>query len=383
MTAIFASLQRALAIPSAARKNRTPEGQAFLRAQPELYDSTSFHHQLSLERKRTERSGRPFMLVVLNLAPLLQVSANELQPLKQLCQALAHCCRDTDSKGWYSAHTQLGILYTEIGEQGDSTILDKLNCQLHQTMDPQYADLIEIRSLRFPNDTKENAPSDSIELNFYQPPLKSFSSTASQFCKRALDIVGSIVALLLFSPLLILIPIIIKFSSPGPILFRQQRLGYGGRPFTFYKYRSMYVNNDESIHKQYMKDFIAGEDVRQKGQYKLADDPRITPIGRLLRKTSLDELPQLFNVLKGEMSLVGPRPAIPYEVQLYRLWHRRRLLQAKPGITGIWQVKARSQSDFDTMVRLDIDYIHQQSFWLDVKLIVLTPLSMLTARGAL
>lgn len=382
MIAFFSSLQRAFAIPSIPPKKPAAGAEAFLSHQADIYDTTSFHHQLGMERKRTERSGRPFMLVVLNIAPLLHATADELQPLQHLCQALALCSRDTDTKGWYVAHTQVGILYTELGEQSDSIILDKINQLLNQNMDPQHAHLIEIRSARFPRDSNEDTPNESLELTFYQR-APGVGSSASQFCKRALDLMGSILALVLFSPLLILIPVIIKMSSPGPVLFCQKRLGYGGRPFTFYKYRSMYVNSDESIHKEYMKNFIAGADVRQKGQYKLADDPRITPIGRLLRKTSLDELPQLFNVLKGEMSLVGPRPAIPYEVQHYQLWHRRRLLQAKPGITGIWQVKARSQSDFDTMVRLDIDYIHQQSLWLDVKLIMLTPLSMLSARGAL
>src|SRR5205807_2381516 len=148
------------------------------------------------------------------------------------------------------------------------------------------------------------------------------------------------------------------------------RVGQYGFPFTFVKFRSMYSVNDSNIHKEYVKRFISGKDPQQiEGNqnvvYKISEDPRVTRVGRFLRKTSLDEFPQFLNVLKGEMSLVGPRPPIPYELESYDIWHRRRVLEVKPGITGLWQVNGRSKTTFDDMVRLDLEYARTWSFWLD------------------
>src|SRR5262249_14319204 len=174
----------------------------------------------------------------------------------------------------------------------------------------------------------------------------------------------------------------VKASSKGPVFFRQRRIGQHGRPFVFYKFRSMYVGNDASVHKEYVKKLIAGKAERNgsngdgHGVFKLTSDSRITKIGAFLRRTSLDELPQFYNVLKGEMSLVGPRPPVPYEVENYDLWHRRRLLEAKPGITGLWQVSGRSRVTFDEMVRLDLRYARSWSPWMDIKILVRTPLAV-------
>src|SRR6185369_7527092 len=159
----------------------------------------------------------------------------------------------------------------------------------------------------------------------------------------------------------------IKVTSRGPVLFRQKRLGQHGRQFTFLKFRSMYVNNDPRIHEEYVKKFIAGA-AEQHGNnqgklYKLTSDPRITAVGRFLRNTSLDELPQFLNVLWGDMSLFGPRPPVGYEYGRYDLWHKQRLLALKPGITGLWQVDGRSRVTFDDMVRLDIRYARSWSLW--------------------
>ena len=170
--------------------------------------------------------------------------------------------------------------------------------------------------------------------------------------KRAMDITGSLIALVLLSPLLLVIALTIKLTSKGPVFSRQKRVGQYGVPFVFLKFRSMYVNNDASIHKEYVKRLIAGNAQKHsvgsgKGVYKLTKDSRITRIGGFLRRTSLDELPQFINVLKGEMSLVGPRPAIAYEVEAYDIWQRRRVLEAKPGITGLWQMNGRSRIKFE------------------------------------
>jgi exopolysaccharide biosynthesis polyprenyl glycosylphosphotransferase len=201
------------------------------------------------------------------------------------------------------------------------------------------------------------------------------------FGKRAVDIAVALAGLVAVSPLLLLIALLIKLTSPGPVFFRQKRVGRFGREFVFLKFRSMVVNNDPSIHQKYMRDLIAGKAATADGLFKL-NDPRVTRIGRFLRKSSLDELPQLINVLKGEMSLVGPRPPIPYETEDYKLWHQRRIQQVKPGITGLWQVEGRSRTTFDDMVRLDLHYIEHQSFWLDFKILLKTPLAVLAGSGA-
>jgi lipopolysaccharide/colanic/teichoic acid biosynthesis glycosyltransferase len=203
-----------------------------------------------------------------------------------------------------------------------------------------------------------------------------------------MDIAGSLAALALCLPVLFAIAIAIKLTSKGPILFRQVRLGQYGKKFTFLKFRSMYVGNDHAIHEQYVTQFIAGaQGLEQSGpdqrrQYKLTADPRITRVGRLLRKTSLDELPQLLNVLIGEMSLVGPRPPVMYEYKCYDLWHKERLIAVKPGITGLWQVEGRSRVKFDEMVRLDIRYARSWSLWLDIKILLQTPLAVISGAGA-
>src|SRR5262249_10560418 len=190
---------------------------------------------------------------------------------------------------------------------------------------------------------------------------------------RSLDVGGSLAALLLFLPFFLIIPVFIKMTSTGPVLFKQRRLGKSGREFTVLKFRSMYVESDPKIHEKYTKDLIQRNTGNSDGTYKIKNDPRIFPFGHLLRVTSLDELPQLINVLRGDMSLVGPRPPIPYEFESYDLWHRRRLLEAKPGITGLWQVNGRNRVEFDEMVRLDLTYAQTWSPWLDLQILWRTP----------
>jgi lipopolysaccharide/colanic/teichoic acid biosynthesis glycosyltransferase len=185
-----------------------------------------------------------------------------------------------------------------------------------------------------------------------------------------------------------MIALAIKVSSKGPVLFKQKRVGLYGQQFTFLKFRSMYVDTDYSVHKEFVTKFIADETEGQslngdgKRLYKLTADKRVSRVGRFLRSTSMDELPQLLNVLKGEMSLVGPRPPIPYEVAVYETWHRRRVLEAKPGITGLWQVTARSSVKFDEMVRLDLRYSATWSPWLDLKILLQTPFAVIKGTGA-
>ncbi len=208
-------------------------------------------------------------------------------------------------------------------------------------------------------------------LKLFQEPL----SGPNRYLKRTADIIMATLGLVLLSPLLVIIYCLIKWDSPGPVLFRQERVGMDGRVFTCYKFRTMRLDADDEPHRQHMRQLIQGEiAARPDGERlygKVADDDRITSVGRILRRYSLDELPQLFNVLKGEMSIVGPRPPIPYEVEQYSEWHRKRL-DVKPGMTGLWQVSGRNRLPFDKMVELDIYYIENWSLWLDFKIMLLT-----------
>ena len=219
----------------------------------------------------------------------------------------------------------------------------------------------------------------------YPRPSKRIDANKFSRCaKRCIDIAGSLVGIILLSPVLVFTAIAVKLSSKGPVFFTQKRVGQGGRLFTFIKFRSMRVSQDCSVHKEFIKQFIQNSVKASSAGgatvYKMKNDPRITPIGKFLRKTSIDELPQLFNVLIGDMSLVGPRPAIPYEVEEYDIWHRRRVLEVKPGITGFWQVKGRSTTSFEAMVRMDIQYSKQWSLAWDIALIFQTPFALL--KGA-
>jgi lipopolysaccharide/colanic/teichoic acid biosynthesis glycosyltransferase len=203
-----------------------------------------------------------------------------------------------------------------------------------------------------------------------------------------MDIIGSALLLILCAPLLVMIALAVTMSSKGAVLFTQRRVGQYGRPFTFLKFRSMQSDNDHNVHKQFIKQLIADEagHLASNGNgeriYKLTNDKRVTRVGKFLRKTSVDELPQLLNVLKGDMSLVGPRPPIPYEVAVYKPWHRRRVLEVKPGITGLWQISGRSRVKFDEMVRMDLRYATSWTPWLDLKILMKTPLAVIKGAGA-
>lgn len=215
------------------------------------------------------------------------------------------------------------------------------------------------------------------ELRFHVQRLSWLALVGGvKVTKRVIDIVGSAVLLFALSPLLMAIAVLIKLESPGPILFKQIRVGKWGRTFGMYKFRSMYQDAERAREALQAKNEVPGGVI-----FKLKRDPRITRIGRSMRRHSIDELPQLLNVLIGEMSLVGPRPAIPSEVGMYTLAARQRL-DVIPGITCIWQVSGRSEIPFDKQVELDIAYIEAQSLWLDIKLMLKTVPAVLSGRGA-
>ncbi|MFL6227917.1 MAG: sugar transferase [Pyrinomonadaceae bacterium] len=219
-------------------------------------------------------------------------------------------------------------------------------------------------------------------IQLFREPL----SGAARLTKRSFDVMVSLTALVVLSPLWLVIALLIKLDSKGAVFYRQERVGMDGRVFLFLKFRTMRADSDDAAHRDYQRKLIAGRPDTNLGDdarpvYKLRDDPRVTRTGRVLRRLSLDELPQLLNVLRGEMSLVGPRPPIPYEVEAYELWHRKRL-DMKPGLTGLWQVSGRNRLSFDEMVRLDLFYIENWSPLLDLKIILRTLPVMLRGDDA-
>lgn len=356
-----------------------------------LYVQAYFHEVLSLERKRAERSRKRFLLVLINIHNLLR-NNGEGKILKDIARMLSSLTRETDIVGWHDYGSVIGIIFTEINGVNEALIGDKINSNLSNILDSEQIKKIEISFHVFPEEYDRTKPDRTkADLNLY-PDLSNQKSSkrSSFFLKRVIDITGSIFNILIISPFFLIIPILIKLSSQGPVLFKQERLGQFGNKFTFLKFRTMYLSCDERVHKDYIKDFIGSQksfEVEKKNGdkgrvYKLKDDSRITPIGRFLRKSSLDELPQFFNVLKGDMSLVGPRPPIPYELEHYDIWHRRRILEMKPGITGLWQVNGRSSTTFEEMVRMDIQYSRKWSLLLDSKILLKTFYVVLNGKGA-
>lgn len=354
----------------------------------------SFVRLLRLERRRSERSRKPFLLVLVEACNHVQSGSGQKKWLARAISALSSSTRETDTIGWYKENHTIGMLFTEIGTGDRRTVGDviqaKIWAALRQVLDPADADQIQMSAFFFPDDSDETNLKRMANPKLY-PDLSS-ENGSKQFphlVKRAMDIGSSLSALVALSPLFVVIAVAIKLGSKGPVLFKQERVGQFGRRFTFLKFRSMYLANDPTVHQEFVKRFIAGQvesgqtrDKNGNGVYKLTHDPRITPLGRFLRKTSLDELPQFWNVLKGEMSLVGPRPPIPYELDNYDIWHRQRVLEVKPGITGLWQVSGRSKTKFDDMVRLDLRYARTWSPWLDLKILLKTPWAVLSAEGA-
>ncbi len=356
-----------------------------------VLDSEAFRRMIALERKRSERSRKPFILLLLDMGD--RPSDKNGKILAKISSVLSASTRDTDVAGWYSKDCVVGVMFTEIAAEDSTsipgTVIARVTDTLRKNIALEQFNRVRISFHVFPEqwDDEDHAGSNNPTL---YPDLSQRDDGRKLFrvLKRTMDIVGSTLALLFFSPILLAIAFAVKATSEGPIFFRQRRIGQHGKSFVFLKFRSMKVNNDAGIHKEYVQKLIAGKADKQPsngsaaGVYKLTCDPRVTKIGAFLRKSSLDELPQFINVLKGEMSLVGPRPPVPYEVEAYDIWHRRRLLEAKPGITGLWQVSGRSSVKFDDMVRLDLRYARTWSPWTDVKILWRTPGAVVLGNGA-
>jgi lipopolysaccharide/colanic/teichoic acid biosynthesis glycosyltransferase len=357
----------------------------------EVLNEEIFRRMISLERKRSERTQRPFVLLLMDTGRNLPTEKNG-RILLEILAALQAATRETDVMGWYEANSVVGVMFTEITPDNNlvlSTILSRISDVLRDRLTLEQFSQLKFSFHLFPEEwDSENSDRPSDPTLYPDLHERNGLNWVSRGIKRLMDVTGSLVLLLLLSPVFFLIAAAIKLTSRGPVLFRQQRIGEHGTPFTFLKFRSMYINNDASQHKEYVRQLIAGQAAKHstngedEGVFKLTNDPRITTVGNFLRRTSLDELPQFINVLRGEMSLVGPRPPVPYEVEAYATWHRCRLLEAKPGITGLWQVHGRSRVGFDDMVRLDLQYARQSSPWLDVKILLQTPKAVIAGNGA-
>jgi lipopolysaccharide/colanic/teichoic acid biosynthesis glycosyltransferase len=358
----------------------------YVRLGRDIASSEMFLQELNHEHKRAERSGRPFVLVLISGDCFQAEGRANLAP--SIATAVASCKRETDSIGWYEQNLTLGVMLTELGQVNSSKVellVQKISSVIKQSISPQDFCGIQIAIRILPHSSGDSIQADntreSIYRDLYQRPV---GKHRSDMLKRAVDIVGSCVLLLLLIPVFIAIALLVKTTSNGPVFFCHKRVGQYGKLFNFYKFRSMRVNSDYTIHRNYVTELINGTlQTRQpNGLYKLSADTRITPLGRILRRTSLDELPQFANVLLGEMSLVGPRPPLPYEFDCYRAWHKRRVMEIKPGLTGLWQVHGRSRTTFDEMVRMDLRYARTQSLWLDMKILLQTPAAMFLGRGA-
>ncbi len=356
-----------------------------------LLNEDAFVSMLYLERRRAERSQKRFVLVLVDVQKALS-NGHKDRVVPALSKALAESTRETDIMGWYLENNLMGIIGTELGEATNEIIQDcflsKLRKVFGSNLGAKNSSGISVSFHFFPEEERKDQNDHSANIALYPEMQKrEESKKVSLAVKRCIDIVGSSLALICGAPIFGAIALAIKASSKGPVLFKQERLGHYGRPFVVLKFRSMRTNCDPQIHEKYVHQFIAGRledssNENKKPVFKIQEDPRITAIGKFIRKTSLDELPQFWNVLRGDMSLVGPRPPIAYEYKAYEVWHRRRVLEIKPGITGLWQVEGRSRTRFDDMVRLDLKYARAWSVWLDLKILAQTPAAVIQGEGA-
>jgi lipopolysaccharide/colanic/teichoic acid biosynthesis glycosyltransferase len=354
-----------------------------------VYPEETFIEMLAFERKRSERSGKPFVLMTLTIFGIRELQSRR-DTVRVAVEALSVFGRETDIKGWYRRSSILGVIFMETKNIDTAALRDKIYKKIRVQLTGEQIEAIRITFYTYPEDGSSALPGKPGEFTFYPDSVKKERSKKIAFTmKRAIDVIGGIAGLLIFSPFFIMIPIMVKLTSPGPVLFRQKRVGQHGKTFIFLKFRSMYVNNNADVHKEFVHSLISNKSSAQIGVngtgqkiYKITNDKRVTPLGKILRKSSLDELPQFFNVLRGDMSLAGPRPPILYEIEKYNIWHRRRIMEVKPGITGLWQVEGRSSTTFDEMVRLDLKYARTWSLWLDLKILLKTPLAVVAGKGA-
>jgi lipopolysaccharide/colanic/teichoic acid biosynthesis glycosyltransferase len=364
-------------VPSRSRKQVSPR-------RSHVINEELFRGVLIRERKRADRSNQPFLLLLLSVDD--QGGANP--PIwPAAIEALKASRRDTDVLGWFSERAMLGVILPEI-VSSDAHVAREIEVRVRRELSVRlHPEALARMSIRLHVHPEPKGAAREA-LSPVEPLLQQLRPRGTSYdsMKRGFDILGSLALLLVLSPLLLLIAALMKLTSRGPVFFRQARVGQQAKPFTILKFRTMNSGADHAPHHQFVTQFIkSSSQIREPGRnapFKIANDPRVTPIGRILRKTSFDELPQLWNVLRGDMSLVGPRPPLQYEVEQYEPWHCRRVLESKPGITGLWQVSGRSRTTFDDMVRLDLQYARTCSLWTDIKILLATPAAVISGKGA-
>jgi len=335
-----------------------------------VHSTNEFEAVLRYERARVDRSGGHFSLVALELDRYLEDKGE----LKKLLQTLRNRIRETDQLGWLDERT-LGVLLPGTDMEGAWIFAVTFGRDCFKQTAPAPFSVYCYPEHWLNNGNGSSAGREVKHQSNGNNPGKINTKVESTFVgelpawKRTLDIVGALVFLILSIPVFLIYTLYIKIVSPGPVLFKQKRLGFKGQLFDFLKFRTMCVDNNTGCHKTHLKELINSD----KPMEKLDEgrDPRIIFGGRIIRKTCIDELPQLINVLRGEMSLVGPRPCLPYEAEEYLRWHKNRF-DIRPGITGLWQVSGKNKLHFKQMIRLDISYLRNLSLWLDLKILLLT-----------
>jgi lipopolysaccharide/colanic/teichoic acid biosynthesis glycosyltransferase len=348
-------------------------------APPRLLDQPLFRGALLRERQQADRFESTFGLVLV----FPKQPGRKLREAMPVLSAVAAAGHDTDVYGWFEQDAVVGaIRWQSDRRETVAAAQSTVERELERALGAAAAEY-RVRVYEYsPDADTVAAPLREAVINESSRPGRWHRSA-----KRLLDIAGSSALLLASSPLFLLCALLVKATSRGPIFFRQQRVGEHATGFTMLKFRTMHTGAATDLHQQYVAQFIQGGVQGEAGKgapvFKIVGDPRVTKVGQFLRRTSLDELPQFWNVLRGDMSLVGPRPPLPYEVNVYKAWHRRRVLEAKPGITGLWQVTGRSRTTFDEMVRLDIRYARHQSVWTDVRILLATPRAVISGSGAL
>lgn len=370
------------------REKRTVDGYARPCSKPKnckvecdiVSNKFCFYEKLRVEIQRSQRSKTPLSIILLTESSIPQFPVESVQGL---LGKLNKIIRETDMAGYVNPNT-IGVLLPYTDYTGALKISEKIKNKLTHNS-------FNISSSTYPNQVFESLADSGCVSPDVLALMFDDDINHSSFhlkIKRGIDVVGSILALLTLSPLMLLTALLIKADSRGPIIFKQTRLGFKGRPFVFYKFRSMRTGMSDQIHRDFVLKLIHEEHANvnvnkyENSPYKIKSDPRVTWFGKFIRKTSIDELPQLLNVIRGDMSLVGPRPPLPYEVEKYQSWHLRRILDMKPGITGLWQVEGRSRTKFNDAVRLDVRYIQTWSLMLDLKILVKTVWEVLRCRGA-
>ncbi len=344
--------------------------------------SAEFRVLLEHERARSDRNGSEFSVIVLYAGQLY----NDKKSVMNFIRVLRQRIRTTEEIGWLQEDYSIGVLLPDTPFQGAEKLAHDLSTMVErQQTAPSYKIYTypshwfggkqeddsrrgETPSASFPDSTgphNSRAHMDGLE-SLLKPELPAW--------KRFFDITGALAGLVLLSPVFLCIAVLIKTVSPGPVFFRQKRVGFLGTPFVCWKFRTMSVDADPSLHQDHVLELIRNDEPLKKLDN---DDYRIIPFGKILRKSCLDELPQLINVLRGEMSLVGPRPDVPYSVENYQQWQTMRAY-THPGLTGLWQIQGKNRTTFTEMIRMDINYVSHRSLWMDTKILLLTIPSIVT-----